>query len=195
VCVCIARGDAPLSGALVRKWNNPFLKSNRGSVWDNINMFVQNHACCSTKSRYFTNLGHCEDISNSWMIFNVCLIEISGIYNIKTCQYRYHCNILSKHAFKTVHKMHKMSCSVCLFDETFSARRIILNHDRVKSHHFHPCTPLSNTQCFIHSGLRSGFMSFLAHLSWKLKWAILIAGGPSSVRPSDRLSVRLTVCL
>jgi hypothetical protein len=31
---------------------------------------------------------------------------------------------------------------------------------------------------------------FLAHLSWKLKWAILIAGCPLSVRPS----VRLTVC-
>jgi hypothetical protein len=34
---------------------------------------------------------------------------------------------------------------------------------------------------------------FLAHLSWKLKWAFLIAFCPSSVCPSDvwRLSVRL----
>jgi hypothetical protein len=34
---------------------------------------------------------------------------------------------------------------------------------------------------------------FLAHQSWKLKWAILIAGGRSSVRPSIRLSVRPSV--
>ena len=34
---------------------------------------------------------------------------------------------------------------------------------------------------------------FLAHLSWKLKWAILIARCRSSVRPSVRLSFRLSV--
>ena len=33
--------------------------------------------------------------------------------------------------------------------------------------------------------------SFLAHLSWKLKWAFLIAFRPASVRPSVCLSVRL----
>jgi hypothetical protein len=35
---------------------------------------------------------------------------------------------------------------------------------------------------------------FLAHLSWKLKWAILIAGCPSSVRLSVCPSVRPSVC-
>jgi hypothetical protein len=34
-------------------------------------------------------------------------------------------------------------------------------------------------------------LSFLAHLSWKLKWAFLIALCPSSVCPSVCLSVRL----
>jgi hypothetical protein len=46
------------------------------------------------------------------------------------------------------------------------------------------------------------FDPFLAHLSWKLKWAFLIARCPASVclsvcpsvRPSVRLSVRLSVC-
>ena len=32
---------------------------------------------------------------------------------------------------------------------------------------------------------------FLAHLSWKLKWAFLIAFRPAAVRLSVRLSVRL----
>ena len=35
---------------------------------------------------------------------------------------------------------------------------------------------------------------FLAHLSWKLKWAFLIAYRPSSVFLSDRPSVFLSVC-
>jgi hypothetical protein len=36
-------------------------------------------------------------------------------------------------------------------------------------------------------------VSFLAHLSWKLKWAFLIVRCPSSVRPSASVSVRLSV--
>ena len=44
--------------------------------------------------------------------------------------------------------------------------------------------------CWLYNCLRFGFslLQFLAHLSWKLKWAILIAFCPSSVW---RLSVRL----
>ena len=38
-------------------------------------------------------------------------------------------------------------------------------------------------------------MKFLAHLSWKLKWAFLIAWPPSFVRPSACLSVCLSVCM
>ena len=38
-------------------------------------------------------------------------------------------------------------------------------------------------------------LTFLAHLSWKLKWAFLITCRPASVCPSVRLSVRLSVCL
>jgi hypothetical protein len=45
--------------------------------------------------------------------------------------------------------------------------------------------------CTIYCCSGSKQTKFLAHLSWKLKWAILIAGCLSSVRPSDRLSVRL----
>jgi hypothetical protein len=37
------------------------------------------------------------------------------------------------------------------------------------------------------------FLRFLAHLSWKLKWAILIARCPSSVCPSVRLSVNFYI--
>jgi hypothetical protein len=39
------------------------------------------------------------------------------------------------------------------------------------------------------------FLDFLAHLSWKLKWAFLIALCPSSVRLSVCPSVRPSVCL
>jgi hypothetical protein len=43
---------------------------------------------------------------------------------------------------------------------------------------------IENSECFINH-----CFGFLAHLSWKLKWAFLIAGCPSSVCPSIRLSV------
>ena len=39
------------------------------------------------------------------------------------------------------------------------------------------------------------FRIFLAHLSWKLKWAFLITCRPASVCPSVRPSVRPSVCL
>jgi hypothetical protein len=51
---------------------------------------------------------------------------------------------------------------------------------------------LTNTAIFISFCLQRGILCcFLAHLSWKLKWAFLNAFWPSSVCPSVRLSVRL----
>jgi hypothetical protein len=46
----------------------------------------------------------------------------------------------------------------------------------------------------VNNPLTSDFFYFLAHLSWKLKWAFLIARCPASVCLSVRLSVRLSVC-
>ena len=47
---------------------------------------------------------------------------------------------------------------------------------------------------FYHVTLTLEFDPFLAHLSWKLKWAFLITLRPSSVCPSVCPSVRLSVC-
>ena len=51
-----------------------------------------------------------------------------------------------------------------------------------------------SVKIYIHISFRSEFKPFLAHLSWKLKWAFLIAFRPSSVCPSVCPSVCLSVC-
>jgi hypothetical protein len=63
------------------------------------------------------------------------------------------------------------------------------------SHFLNPCV-FYLYQCSLYiywkNSLQMFFIPFLAHLSWKLKWAFLIAFCPSSVRPSVRPS---DVCL
>ena len=77
---------------------------------------------------------------------------------------------------------------------------VTLEFDLILKKHFKPankfCTVRSRTLMFnvIISSDKTflWILTFLAHLSWKLKWAFLIACRPSSVCPSVCLSVNFS---
>jgi hypothetical protein len=59
--------------------------------------------------------------------------------------------------------------------------------------HYQQSRSLHSVRLSVWYRVNQSFLYFLAHLSWKLKWAILITRCPSSFCPSVRLSVNFYI--